>query len=129
MKAILLLFAAFGLLGQSLPLTPAADFDLNSEVIRFETVAGGTPRESKTAESAAAALYRTCVRRAEELAATDFLYLLSSNEVLKTDSTGTVLGTYRLRLGRNFRPATLGVTGDDLYLMDNTGRVEQFLIQ
>jgi hypothetical protein len=136
-----------------------------TEVIRFETVANGTPRESKIvqldapfrrtvaalaanrklflidkvsgsmlaidSQSGSRQLFRPAHTRPVQAAAadSDFLYLLSSNDVVKTDLTGTILATYRLRLGRGFRPVTLGVAGDDLYLMDNTGRVEEFLIQ
>ena len=59
-------------------------------------------------------------------AESDFLYLLSSSTVLKMDLGGTVLTTYRFQLDRNFRAATLGVTGDDLYLVDRVGRTERF---
>ncbi len=59
----------------------------------------------------------------------DFLYLLSADQVLKTNLAGTVLATYRLRFDRGFRPTTLGAAGDDLYLMDDAGRVEEFRTQ
>ncbi len=59
----------------------------------------------------------------------DSLYLLSSNDVLKTDLTGTILATYRFRFDRGFRPATLGVAGNNLYLVDHSGRVEEFQIR
>jgi hypothetical protein len=58
-----------------------------------------------------------------------FLYLLSNGAVLRTDLAGNVLSTYRLRFGTGFQPASLGVTGNALYLIDRTGRAECFQIR
>jgi len=54
-----------------------------------------------------------------------YIYLLSADTVLKTDSTGNVLSTYPVQV-RGFVPVTLGVTGNLLYLADNTGHVARF---
>ena len=59
----------------------------------------------------------------------DFLYLLSTGAVLKTDLVGKVLSTYQFRFGSGFRPASLGATGHALYLIDRAGRAERFQIQ
>jgi hypothetical protein len=56
------------------------------------------------------------------------LYLLSNSTVLKTDFVGNVLSTYRLSLGSGFRPASLGVTGYALYLVDRAGRTERLQV-
>ena len=57
------------------------------------------------------------------------LYLLStSGTVLKTDLVGNVLSTYRFRFGSGFRPTSLGVTGNSLYLIDRAGHTQRFRI-
>jgi hypothetical protein len=54
-----------------------------------------------------------------------YIYLLSADTVLKTDSTGNVLSTYPVQV-RGFVPSILGVTGNLLYLADNAGHVARF---
>jgi hypothetical protein len=55
--------------------------------------------------------------------------VVSRNDLLKTDLGGAVATTYRFRFGLGFRPATLRVTGNALYLMDKAGRMERFEIE
>jgi hypothetical protein len=52
----------------------------------------------------------------------DYVYLLTGDSVLKTDSAGQVLSTYRLQFSRGFVPAALGVTGESLFLDNKTGQ-------
>jgi hypothetical protein len=57
-----------------------------------------------------------------------YLYLLSSDAVMKTDLAGQVLSTYRFQFVRGFEPVCLGVTGRWLYLVDKFGHGQRFTI-
>jgi hypothetical protein len=58
----------------------------------------------------------------------NFLYLLSAGAVLKMDLAGQSLSSYRLQFSPGFAPASLGVTGNLLYLVDRAGHTERFQI-
>ncbi len=55
-----------------------------------------------------------------------YVYLLFANTVLKTDLAGQILHTYGLQLSRGFVPASLGVTGNSLYLVNKAGHAARY---
>ena len=59
-------------------------------------------------------------------AGADSVYLLSDGAVLKTDPAGHIVATYQPQLNAGFRPVSLGVTGNALYLVDKAGRAARY---
>jgi hypothetical protein len=58
----------------------------------------------------------------------NFLYLLTSDAVLKMDLPGQVMATYRFQFGRGFEPSCVGATGNALYVVDRFGHGERFVM-
>lgn len=63
-------------------------------------------------------------------AATDakFIYLLSSDSVVKIDRTGEVFSEYRFQFEHGFVPVAIAVTGHWLYLVERSGHALRYLL-
>jgi hypothetical protein len=56
------------------------------------------------------------------------LFLLFDGRVSKTDFAGKNLATYQFQFGPKFEPVALAVMGNTMYLVDQAGHTERFLL-